>query len=121
MRPRAIAVVAVLFMSAGPIFAHHGPGGFDLQHPVTIEGTVTSIVWANPHVVMTIRMPDATIYHVTWQWPVGTLSLMGVTQATFKVGDDLIITAAPSHDPKLRELQQVSAVKRPSDGWSWHP
>ena len=67
MRRTVLAVVAVLLFAARPASAHHGPAGFDVQHPVTIEGTVTAIVWANPHVVMTIRRSDATIYNVTWQ------------------------------------------------------
>ncbi len=37
-------------IAAAPLFAHHGTAAFDTTAMVTVKGTVTEFVFANPHV-----------------------------------------------------------------------
>jgi hypothetical protein len=39
----------VLLIASTPLFAHHGDAAFDNTKKLTIKGTVTEWVWANPH------------------------------------------------------------------------
>ena len=119
MRRTLLAVVAVVALAATSVSAHHGYANFDRDHPVRVEGTLVSLLYGNPHVVMTIRSADSTIYRVTWQAASWVEREAGVTKTTFKVGDDLVIRAAPARDPASHELASVRAVQRPSDGWNW--
>jgi hypothetical protein len=99
--------------------AHHGYANFYMDRTVTIEGRLEALEYANPHVVMKIRSADATAYVVTWQAQRWVEHNAGVTSTTFKIGDDLIVSAAPARDPAVHELASVREIRRPSDGWSW--
>jgi hypothetical protein len=50
---------AVLFASAGlwlaaPIFAHHSfKAEYDETRQMTLTGTITKVLWKNPHVLLT--------------------------------------------------------------------
>ena len=53
------SVVAIVFlMAALPVFAHHGTAAYDLQKSVTLEGTVTSVEWTNPHCLLHFDAKD---------------------------------------------------------------
>jgi hypothetical protein len=43
-------VVIGLLCAAAPVPAHHGGASFDETKTVTVAGTVTDYIWANPHV-----------------------------------------------------------------------
>ncbi len=51
-------LVVVFLASAGTIFAHHGNSAYDEVHPITIKGTVTEFVWANPHCQIYLDVTD---------------------------------------------------------------
>jgi len=44
-----LAVVALVMVSAGLTFAHHGLSAYDEKNPITLKGTVTEFSWSNPH------------------------------------------------------------------------
>lgn len=44
-----LAVVALVLVSAGLTFAHHGLSAYDEKNPITLKGTVTEFSWSNPH------------------------------------------------------------------------
>jgi Family of unknown function (DUF6152) len=120
MKPVVLAV-AVLILAATSLRAHHSYAGFfdPIERTVSVEGTLEHIVYANPHVVMKIRAADRTVYTVTWQSSMWVKRQARVLKDTFKVGDQLVIVGAPSHDPHSRELTLVREVRRPRDDWSW--
>ena len=46
--------ITFITMFSAPSYAHHGTGiEYDVDHPLTLKGTVTEFVWANPHVEST--------------------------------------------------------------------
>ena len=113
----AIACAAMVVLTAATLGAHHSYAAFDREHPVAVEGDIDSLLFANPHVVVGLRTADGS-YKVEW----GALNQMvrwNITKDTLHVGDHVIVTAAPTHDPADRRLSVVSEIRRPLDGWRW--
>jgi hypothetical protein len=119
MKRITLAVAGMLMLVGSSGSAHHGYSSFDREHPITIDGTLESFLYANPHVIMQIRASDDTVYTVTWQAAMWVEREAGVTKTTFKLGDRLVIRGAPSRDPASHEVTLLQQVRRPSDGWTW--
>jgi len=115
---RLIALTcAGVLLAATTLVAHHSYAAFDREHPVSVEGDIESLLFVNPHVVVGLRATDGT-YRVEW----GALNQMvrwSITRDTLRVGDHVIVTAAPTRDPAERRLSLVSEIRRPADGWHW--
>ena len=82
-------VILVLVSGTGPIFAHHS-WPVNLSQLVTVKGTVTEFMWANPHPMITIevRAKDGAIE----KWLIGgpavnRMEANGWTKMTVKPGD----------------------------------
>jgi hypothetical protein len=82
-------VILVLVSAAAPLSAHHSwPVAMD--HLVTVKGTVTEFVWANPHPMMTLEVH--TNDGRTEKWQIGgpainRMEANGWTKASVKPGD----------------------------------
>ena len=115
---RLIALTcAGVLLAAASLGAHHSYAAFDREHPVSVEGDIDNLLFANPHVVVSLRTADGD-YKVEW----GALNQMvrwNITRDTLRVGDHVIVTAAPTHDPADRRLSIVREIRRPADGWRW--
>ena len=92
-----LALVAVL---TAPAFAHHGAASvYDPDKKVTLKGTVTKILWANPHIGIFFDAPDPeTGKMVNWelgdgQAPTG-LYRKGWRKDDLKIGDTITVTGA---------------------------
>jgi hypothetical protein len=112
----ALAVAAVLVVAA-TARAHHSYAAFDREHPVTVEGDIERMIFANPHVTFTLHSRETT-YSVEW----GNLNQMNranVTSTTLAPGDHVIVTGSITFDRTDHRLSIVKAITRPSDGWSW--
>src|SRR6267378_1779330 len=59
-------VVVGLLAVCVPLFAHHGNASYDTAKNVTVKGTVTEYVWANPHVFVKIDGKDEGGNTVHW-------------------------------------------------------
>lgn len=114
-------VGALLVASGGNVSAHHGYAAFytPQERTVAVDGVVESVLYTNPHVVLKIRAADATVYTVTWQAPLWLERNARMTKSTLKVGDHLVVIAAPARDPASHEVTMVREVRRPVDGWLW--
>ena len=115
---RLIALTcAAVLLAAVTLGAHHSYAAFDREHPVSVEGDIESMLFVNPHVVVGLKTSDGS-YRVEW----GALNQMmrwNITRDTLHVGDHVIVTAAPTHDPAERRLSLVTEIRRPADGWRW--
>ena len=59
----ALAILcATFFASAGVVEAHHAHTDFELQREVTVAGTIESIQFRNPHVLLVVRTTGSTLY-----------------------------------------------------------
>jgi hypothetical protein len=108
---------AAVLLAAVTVGAHHSYAAFDREHPVSVEGDIETMLFVNPHVVVGLKTTEGS-YRVEW----GALNQMmrwNITRDTLHVGDHVIVTAAPTHDPAERRLSLVSEIRRPADGWRW--
>ena len=118
MQSTVLSVVA-LFALCGTEHtrAHHSYAGFS-DTPISLEGTLERVLFANPHVVLTIRTRDSRLYTAVWV-AAFTLENRGMKATDLKAGDVIVITGTPAFDPALHEITRLSEVRRLSDGWRW--
>lgn len=57
MLKKMLAIAAIALIPAAA-FAHHGWGSYDAANPITVEGTIETSAFENPHVVVTIKTPE---------------------------------------------------------------
>jgi hypothetical protein len=92
------SMVCVLVVCS-PAWAHHGNSAYDEAHWITISGTVTEFVWANPHCQIFLDVKDDKGALVNWaiesQSP-GILRRNNWTRTSVKAGDQITITLAPA-------------------------
>ena len=53
------ALVVVLLISAGSLFAHHGRGATYDKKEISLKGTISQVLWRNPHIAMFLDVKDA--------------------------------------------------------------
>src|SRR5260370_31751451 len=46
------ALAALLALAPAATFAHHGAAAYDISKSITLDGTVTSLEWNNPHCLL---------------------------------------------------------------------
>ncbi len=115
---RTVLTAAAFLLTAGSMIAHHGYAEYDRNAPVSLEGTVKHVLWANPHVVLTLETQAKGEFSVEWG-AVFQLSRQGINAVPVKEGDRLIVTGSINRNPEKRILTLVQEISRPSDGWHW--
>jgi len=113
-----LLLIVVLTTATLSLDAHHSYGSFDRTRSVTVTGTLTELLFANPHVTFWLRTDDGDVFKVEW----GSLPQMGrfgVEKTTFGAGDRLVITGSPHRDPTEHYLTLLTEVRRPADDWHW--
>ena len=89
-----LGIILSLFMMASSMLAHHSDSVFDQERMVTVTGTVTKFVFANPHTLIYLNVTDAKGNVVEWTITGGALGSMkkvGWTHNTIKPGEVLTI------------------------------
>ncbi|PYU27435.1 MAG: hypothetical protein DMG32_06955 [Acidobacteria bacterium] len=77
-----------------PLFAHHGNAAYDATKQITVKGTVTQFLWANPHCVILLDATDEGGQAVHWMAETEnptTMTNMGWTKGSFKPGDQITL------------------------------
>lgn len=80
---------------AGAASAHHGAASFDTAKEVTLKGTVTEYIWANPHCFLKFDAKDDTGTVRNWAVEVSNptdMTKRGWTRSSFKVGDQVTVS-----------------------------
>jgi len=88
-RVLALMFVAIC-MTATAVSAHHSYAAYDREHPVSIEGEIAQVLYANPHVILTVRTNDAD-YTVEWL-SLYQVSRWIVAKGRLAVGDRIVLT-----------------------------
>jgi hypothetical protein len=103
MRKKTLAryalAAAVMLAFCASTFAHHGNAAYDLDKPITLKGTVTEFVWANPQVQIYFDVKDHKPRVVHWACETvspGMLSRIGWTKEELKPGEEISITLGPA-------------------------
>ena len=92
---RCIALLlGLMVMAPAALAGHHGSASFDTSRQVTLTGTVTEWIWANPHCFLKIDAKDETGGVRNWaletQNPIA-MTQRGWSRNAFKVGDQVTI------------------------------
>src|ERR1700686_5137185 len=98
-----LAIVLALVLSGltvtRPLFAHHSSSAFDLDHPISLKGTVNNFEWSNPHtfIYLDVKNDDGSVD----QWRIegnspNMLSRAGWKKEMIKVGDTVIVSGGPA-------------------------
>lgn len=109
----SVLMVALLAPIA-PAGAHHGAATFETGKEVTLKGTVTEWIWANPHCFLRFDAKDDTGTVRNWvaetQNPV-SMTARGFSRSAFKAGDQVTVTVEPAKngEPVARVLSVVLA------------
>lgn len=92
------ALVGSVLVLSVPLFAHHGNAAFDVGRKLTIKGTVTEWVWANPHCWLKFDAKDDKGNVVHWVAETNNAPDMmekGWSKQSFKPGDQVAVTLEP--------------------------
>jgi len=96
-RTPALALAAVLMLAgAAPAGAHHSSAGIDRSKTVTVEGTVKTFRWANPHSWIEMEVVNAAGETEIWNFemlPPSYLIRAGWTRSSVKAGDRITVEA----------------------------
>jgi hypothetical protein len=100
------AVLGVLAVSAAPAFGHHAfAAEFDSNKPVKFQGTITKMLWVNPHawIYVDVKKSDGTVEE--WMIETGTPNTLlrrGFTKESLKNGTLIVVDGYQSKDGSLR-------------------
>src|SRR5271168_4677242 len=105
MSPRSAFLAAVLILSFGGMAAaHHSNAAYDLDNPKTLEGTVKTVNWTNPHITFVVEADvkngDAASSWVFEVSSPGVLTRSGWTKRSLQPGDHAVFRYAPLRDGK---------------------
>ncbi len=98
----ALAAASLLLSFTGVAAAHHSGAAYDMEHLRTMEGTVKTVNWTNPHITFVIES-DAKdgAPAQTWVFEVsspGVLNRSGWTKRSLQPGDHAVFHYAPLRD-----------------------
>jgi Family of unknown function (DUF6152) len=91
---RTALFFALVVIAPASLLAHHGSASFDTSKQVTLTGSVSEWIWANPHCFLKIDAKDDTGEVRNWaletQNPIG-MTQRGWSRSTFKIGDEVTV------------------------------
>ena len=106
-----LALAVSLLIAAVPLLAHHGNAAFDSSKKLTLKGTVTEWVWANPHCWLKFDVKDDKGEVIHWLAeetnPPGLIN-SGWYKDSLKVGDEVTVVLIPTKNG--RPLGRVDRV-----------
>lgn len=118
-RPALILAASLAVLAGAAAKAHHSFAVyFNGDKIVTLEGTVKSFRFTNPHGLLVIDVVDEQGKHVEWRSETNApvvLMRRGWTRASVKAGDRITIDGWPARDgkPYLRLRSAKDAAGKP--------
>ena len=95
-------LVATLSMVGAPLFAHHGRGQtYDMDSELTLKGTVSEVVWRNPHVLIYMAVEGTNDEVVNWAFENGGVSQLareGYHRNSLQVGQEITAIVHPARN-----------------------
>ena len=104
-------MVVSALIAAVPLLAHHGNAAFDSSKKLTLKGTVTEWVWANPHCWLKFDVKDdkgEVIHRLAEETNPPGLINSGWYKDSLKVGDEVTVILIPTKNG--RPLGRVDRV-----------
>ena len=115
-----LLLLAGLLAVSVSLFAHHGNASY-VNKEVTVKGTVTKWIWANPHTFLLVDVTDDKGDVVHWvcenQAP-STLVNFGYNAKTFKPGDvvTVVLAAVAGNGAPIGRIDRIILA----DGYVMH-
>ena len=98
----AFVLVAGVSFVAEPLLAHHGRGNtYDTSRQVEIDGTITEVLWRNPHISIFVDVTDDDGLVTNWRIehsPIHRLAQQGYNRNTLKPGMEVTVIINPGTD-----------------------
>jgi hypothetical protein len=93
----------VLFVAVWAPLAlgHHSTSMFNMGAPATMEGTVKSFDWMNPHSLLHLEVPNSEGKPEEWVVEIHSIAIMvrrGYTKDYFKPGDKITVVGGQMKD-----------------------
>ena len=113
-----LCVGALAFLGT-ELNAHHSMAEYATTQSVTIQGEVVAFDFRNPHSFIHVLVTDAdgTRARYTVEWSGSSqLANVGITSATLRPGDAVIVTGFPAQNAADRRIR-LMGLERPSDGF----
>lgn len=95
---RAVFIFFFVVVVSAAVAAHHGTASFDTTRDVTLKGTVTDWIWANPHCFLKFDAMDESGTMRNWAVEVSNptdMTKRGWARSSFKVGDVVTVNLQP--------------------------
>jgi Family of unknown function (DUF6152) len=111
---RTLVILLAGIVLAGtsiPVIAHHGTAAYDMEHLLTLKGTVTEVDWDNPHteIYFDVKSSEGQVIH--WgciSHSPNKLLRSGWSKSDVQSGDQVTVVLHPakngSHIGLLKEL-----------------
>jgi hypothetical protein len=110
-RSFAFLIAGCFLLVSSPISAHHGTSGYDMEKVITLNGTVTSFNWSNPHCLVHIDVRDSKGDVKDWIVELAAPTLMtrnGWTKDSIKPGDEVVAETHPAKNGATTGLSGAS-------------
>lgn len=108
---KSLLGAAALLMLSVPVLAHHGTSAYDTSKLTTVKGTVSEFQYINPHVIISVDVPDEKGKIATWVCEANSpnvLSRHGWDRDMIKKGDQItVIGNRPKNGARTLRLQKV--------------
>ena len=117
-----LALIAGVSAVSVAAYGHHSfPATYDVDTEINVEGELAAFMYRNPHsfVHLNVMNDDGDTERWAVEWGAATfLGRQGITRATFRPGDKVIITGNPGRNPEDLRLR-MRYIERLSDGFRW--
>jgi hypothetical protein len=102
---RGLIIVAVTCcVGAIPAAAHHSLAAYTLSNYRTVEGTLKSFEWTNPHAKLNLIVVDASGRTMNWNFEggsIGRLTPGGFKKDVIAPGDKITVAYNPRRDNSI--------------------
>jgi len=98
---RLLRVAAIFATMVAAVSAHHSDAAYETRSILLKGATMTSVVWANPHTLLTFTVQDTSGGVTTWTAESGSpsaLTRMGWNRNSVKAGDAVTIELFPARN-----------------------
>lgn len=106
-----IFVVLALGVMDASLLAHHSTVAYAQQSIVLKKATMTKILWASPHIILTFTAKEANSAVATWNVETGSpgsVARVGWNRNSLKVGDVVTMEVYPAKNgAKVGRLKKV--------------